>query len=320
MNIYKKFFIKTIILMLLTSFLVSLIAVIVGYYFIGTKKIEYKEAANTNQWIIKKTKIAKELDSKGPKLVIYGGSNVLYGVNTAQIEKETGIQTLNYGIHAGLVAYIFKNARNVLKPNDTVFLPLEFAYYGNEMEVNPLTSTIIEYVISYDNKYYRELSYLNKLKVLLYLTKLNVKKDIMEKNDRVIDHLNDRGDFIDNIGLENKFSSTAEPLNIEINKLPKNYKEWELYKFIQWCQKNNIKVYAFAPNAYHGPSLKPNEKKSINELMKFYKLCGVEFIGKPEDGFYNLKYFYDTVYHLNQEGQKIRTKYFIEKIKSIMNR
>lgn len=319
MNIYKKFFIKTIILMLLTSFLVSLIFVIAGYYFIGTKKIEYIEAANTNQWIVKKTEIAKELDSKGSKLVIFGGSNVLYGVNAAQIEKETGIKTLNYGVHAGLSSYIFRNARNILKPNDIVFLPLEYKYYFDEAEINPLTSTVIEYVISYDNKYYRELSYFNKLKVLLYLTKLDIKKDIIHKNDLVCDHLSDRGDFIDNKGLKKEFLKEAKLTEIESQKSPNNYKKWELYKFIQWCKDNNIKVYAFAPNVYHNQAFTPEEKKSLDEIKNFYKLCGVEFVGKPEEGFFELKYFHDTAYHLNQEGQKIRTKYFIEKIKSLNN-
>ena len=319
MNTYKKFFIKTIILILLTSFLVSLIFVSAGYYFIGTKKIEYKGAANTHGWIVKKTKIAKELNSKGSKLVLYGGSNILFGVNAAQIEKETGIQTLNYGTHAGFADYIFQNAKNVLKPNDTVFLPLEFSYYSSKMEMTPLTSTAIEYIISYDNNYYRKLSYFNKLKVLLYLTKLNIKKDIMHKNDTVIDYLNDRGDFIYNQGQKSEFSDTAKQLNISTNKLPNNYKKWELYKFIKWCKGNNIKVYAFMPNAYHDPNLTAKEKTSFDEIKKFYKLCGVEFIGKAEDGFFELKYFHDSVYHLNQEGQKIRTRYFIEKIRSLNN-
>lgn len=320
MKTYKKFFIQTIISMLVATLAISILAAFCGNFFVGKKKLLYVESAQTNQWIVAKSEIAKMLDKSGPKLVFISGSNVLYGVNALKIEKETGIQTLNYGLHAGLVSYLFNCAKSVLKKNDTVFLPLEYEYYNDENEINPLSSTTIEYVIGYDNSYYRQLPVLKKLKVLLYMTNSDDSRKVMSKNDVVENHIDKRGDFVDNFGLNKKYSKEAVPYVLKINKLSSRCKNWELYKFIQWCKERDIKVYAFAPNVYHSSKLEAEELKSFEEIMKFYKLCGVEFIGKPEDGFFELKDMHDTVYHLNQEGQKIRTKYFIEKIQSIINR
>lgn len=317
MNIYKNFFIKTLILMLLVPALIVMTSLYLSNFFIGKGIIRYGESQMIHKWLSQKKTAAKILNEKGPKLVFLSGSNGHYGVNAEQIEKATGIPTLNYASHAGLGTYIFYDAKRILRKGDTVFLPLEYNFYCDKDEINNLPTTLVEYTIAYDNAYYRQLPIKSKLKVLSYLIRINTLTSLGKTVDENYT-LSSRGDVLDAIGLLKDFAKTATLEEIKVEKLSDKYKKWELYKFIQWCKANDIKVYAFAPNIYHKPTATKEEEESFDQIRKFYKLAGVEFVGNFEDGFFELKNFHNTTYHLNEKGREIRSNYFIHKIKLIM--
>ena len=56
--------------------------------------------------------------------------------------------------------------------------------------------------------------------------------------------------------------------------------------------------------------------KNKNFLKEYFNENNIEVIGTPHDSMYPLKYFYDTHYHMNTKGSKIRTKELIKIIKS----
>lgn len=316
MNIYKNFFIKTLLLMIVVPFLIILVALLIGDHVIGKKNMVFDESYMINSWITQKENAANKLNKNGSKIVFVAGSNTLYGVNTKKIGDATGIPTLNLGTHAGLSAYIFYEAKKVLKPKDIVFLPLEYEYYTDEYQINSLPLTLVEYVISYDNNYYKLLSLKNKLRILTYTAQLKAIISIGKKHDRQYP-LSSTGDVVEVLETDKNFAATAVPLEINVSKLSSNYQKWELYKFIQWCKRNDVKVFAFAPNFHHKQCVTEKEKSSLIEIYKFYKLVGVDFVGTFEDGFYNLHDMYNTPYHLNKKGQEKRTIYFIKKIKKL---
>lgn len=314
MNIYKNFFIKTLILMIIIPILIIIMTLFLSNYLVGNGFVKYGESEMVHGWLMQKKQIAEELSQKGAKVVFLSGSNALFGVNAEEIEKVTGRQTLNYGSHAGLSTYIFYDAKQILKNGDTVILPLEANYYSDDGEINSMPTTLVEYIISYDNNYYKQLPINNKLKILAYLIRFKTITYMGRKNKDYLPELSPRGDF-NNIRLDENYAKTANPDMIVVEKLSDNYKKWELYKFIQWCKEKDIKVYAFAPNIYHKATATKEEQNSFIEIKKFYKLAGVRFIGEFEDGFFGLKYMYNTNYHLNQSGQKIRTEYFLQKLR-----
>src|SRR5665213_1257330 len=55
-----------------------------------------------NNLLQQKQLIAKRKALKGPRLVIIGGSGVLFGCDAELIEKKLNIPTVNFGTHAGL--------------------------------------------------------------------------------------------------------------------------------------------------------------------------------------------------------------------------
>jgi hypothetical protein len=303
--------------MILVPILIILISLFTSNYFIGKGIIRYGESQMIHKWIEQKKQASEQLSKNGSKIVILSGSNTLYGVNAVEIGKKTGDQVLNYGIHGGLAAYIFYDAKRILKKGDTVFIPLEYCYYSDDYEINNLQTTLVEYTIGYDNSYYRQLPIKSKLKILAYLIRFD-SLTALGKNVENQFELSSRGDIIDEVamGLDKDYAKSAKPMEIRVEKLSSRYKEWELYKFIQWCKEEKIQIYAFAPNVYHKKIATKEEQESLNEIRKFYDLAGVKFIGKFEDGFFDLKYMYNTEYHLNKKGQDIRSNYFIQKIRN----
>lgn len=79
--------------------------------------------------------------------------------------------------------------------------------------------------------------------------------------------------------------------------------------------KNDITVYATAPNIYHGVMYTDKELMSFNKIRDFYKSLNVNFLGGLKDSFYQYDDMYDTIYHLNQKGQKKRTAQVIKLLK-----
>jgi hypothetical protein len=85
------------------------------------------------EYWVREVKIAKQYLAhriNAPKVVILGGSNALFGFNSALIERETGVKTVNMSLHAALeLDYLVQFARPALKKGDTVILALEYTFY-----------------------------------------------------------------------------------------------------------------------------------------------------------------------------------------------
>jgi hypothetical protein len=77
--------------------------------------------------------------ANGRKVLLIGGSNVLFGYSAARIEKGLNIPTFNLGIYAGLpLTFIGDMARSQANPGDIVVFPLESEYYQQiEGDWNP---------------------------------------------------------------------------------------------------------------------------------------------------------------------------------------
>jgi len=71
---------------------------------------------------------------------------------------------------------------------------------------------------------------------------------------------------------------------------------WKYLKeFISWCDKRKVKV-IFIPST----------------LMDIAKSKGLNYIGEPFDYMYNKSLYFNTNFHLNNIGRKIRTEQIIK--------
>jgi hypothetical protein len=288
-----------------------------------------------------KTQIANSIQS--PKIAIIAGSNALYGISCKTIYEQTQWPCFNGGTGAGLgIDYILYRARSWLKSGDIVLLPLEYELYRDEGQPN---EQLINYIFALDPNYFLSADLVTKIRLMGAISLNRLRDGILAKLKPIeakkedSNHLmkyqdiNEYGDVANN----NENELTVEALKhfkdffkddierrLKIYELESN-KFWlftldskqsglnSVYKFINWCQNNNIKVMATWPNTLKLVVYQEDKKqKKIHEIENFYRKMNVPIIGKPEDFMYDDKsMFFDTIYHLNDKGVRYRTQQLI---------
>ena len=320
MKEYRKF-LRNILIMFISAFiLIPAIFIFIGYSFIG-KNIYSKGARNIQYWIDVKNQRADELTQKGNKIIFLAGSNLLHGLDSKYAEQVTGLPVLNYGLHAAFGPYALEMGKKIAKPGDIVIIPLEFTYYTETSSINH-QSPYMEYLISYlPDEFYKADLY-EKFIISLFLVQHWIVKPTFnyEKNSSTKDfenQLNEYGDYIDHSGTTEKFLKLVDGHKIA-QKIPDDCSKYPVYNFIQFCKENNITLYAMMPNYYHTENFSDEEKTAFEKIKSFYEQNGVEFIGDIKSGSYPEKtMFYDTGYHTNETGTKVRTDWIIENVLSI---
>jgi hypothetical protein len=292
---------------------------LIGIFFLLLKYSFYK-VPKSSLWIqncfIKKDGYALSINDK--KIVFTSGSNSLYGMETNIIEDTLGIPTVNMAIHAGLKTdYILYRTKNILKSGDIVILPLEYQNYlwNGEEE-----STRTGYILTHDKNYFlTELDFYEQLSLLLSVKPFDLGKSFKEKFQLLKEQeigkgytsvtLNKNGDETYKNGI---LSKKHEPFELQKSFIETKGLS-EIVKFSKWCKKNRIKLFITFPNTInHTEYYKEPYTSYFENLISFFKNNDIYVIGKPTDFLYSKNYFYDTNYHMNSIGAKIRTFEFLQ--------
>jgi hypothetical protein len=70
-----------------------------------------------------------------PRLILVGGSNLLFGIESEQIEARTGYNPVNMGLIAGLrLEYMLREAETAVTEGDLVVLGLEYHHFNAEAD------------------------------------------------------------------------------------------------------------------------------------------------------------------------------------------
>jgi len=276
---------------------------------------------NVASWYRHKSEIADSLS--GPRIVIVAGSNGLLGISARQIEDATGIPTVNYATHGMLViGYHLFRARGVLRPGDTVLLPLEYERYF----APPTSSLFSEYVLGTDPSYFHQLPLREKLEwvvsasIYQTATRLLVSDEVQTRIEEQIGAgtrttLNDRGDF-----TQNAKADQAKAHRLSVERLPPfgyfvagQWKSvdhaWDhIGQFVRWCHDRGVRVLATFPNTFTDPQYETAHVRAVaDDIETHFAELGVPVLGTPEDAMFPREDFWDTAYHMTREGVEKRT-------------
>lgn len=294
-------------------------------------------AEQAAQWVVRsyqhKLSVGRLM---GPnKLVILGGSGVYFGVRADLISEATGVKTLNFGTHADL-PFTFQShmVKKILSPGDTVVLALEYKYYGffrksiekpEDVLQNSLVGSVFlsispEYVFSLGARSFMQLIrnispqyIMDGWKILLggepppvglgYRTdKLNAFGD--EDHDY---HENANPRAVLDIRME-QARDRGLPY-VEPNGGHFDY----IKDFIDWCNKNKVKIYATWPNSinespYNGYLFEEIQR----DIQNFYRETNVSFLGNIDQALLPIDMMLDTDLHPTLEGARIRSQKLAE--------
>lgn len=274
------------------------------------------------EWYSYKANDAKKINE--PKLVIFGGSNVLFGVDTERMQKELNYPVLNAGVHAAMHEYNFYWVRSILKDGDTVIMPLEYVFY----QTNGYYKDYLTYIRSYAPEYLDTFTTKQKFKFMYKCAATDLLKDDIQQvvtfpqinSGYSGKYLNANGDMTNNKkkdrlsdrDLEDMIASTPFVQSVIPSVESKN----EISSFVSYCKDHNIQIYAAWPSfLYSSKSFNKTDEAKIQNIIDFYNSMDVKVLGNYKDELYDLNDFYDTTYHLNDEGKEKRTDHLLELIK-----
>ena len=73
-------------------------------------------------------------DRDQPHLILIGGSNILFGIDSEQLENQIGMPTINAGLHAGLGLLLFLDiAESYVQPGDVIVLIPEYPLLSSRL-------------------------------------------------------------------------------------------------------------------------------------------------------------------------------------------
>lgn len=277
-----------------------------------------------------KRDIARSVDP--PKLVLVGGSDLLFGVSCQMIHESLDVPCVNGGTHAGLdTEYLLHAAKPFLQPGDTALFSLPYDLYKDE---GKLRNVLIDYVLARDPEYLLSSGWHS----VFFFTGVTFDRLIEGYLAKVsppapdpfaryqAKKLNQYGDETVNLapGSEDEFAAQiAErgPQPEILGYVDSSYGMDRIREFADWCQQKNVRLLVTYPNTIWFDEYDEEENRRVffQSIEDFHRSLNVPIVGQYKDFLYDKTLIYDTIYHLNGKGVRKRTETLIELLRPLFN-
>jgi len=313
----KKLSINVLISILLMSVTLTLVWIAPGTY-------PHDLAALVNKREMLKSK-------KSPRLIFIGGSSQL-SLNSPLIEKELNYSVANMSLFGGLgtMEYL-EEIKPYLEPGDVVVVTMEYAtvldkQYFQFIHTNEESKKFF-FLMSpgrHTLEYIKNKEYFDLFKKVFVLSQIKARSYLRNLTTGNFSHIFDNGFPNYNIEFNENGDRVApylifRPLGNRETKL--NYPEETslafLNDFSDYASSRKAKI-VFYFSHFPKEQYKTNEKyiNAFYDMMK--KLLKFPMLNKPSDFMYPEDYFADTIYHLNEKGEKIRSAELIRMLKKVL--
>jgi hypothetical protein len=258
------------------------------------------------------------------KAIFIGGSATHFGIQAELFEKETGIPSINMGLHAGGSFKMYMdNVLPYLNSGDKIFLCVEYEYYSSDFDTISDVSIDLTYLSSqtifkntslfYKIKTvpetltvgWRHLGHIIKYAIITFLTN----KDYLGDYRR--DYSDEYGDYKGIKNIPNRFFKIDHFFIFDdkmfISKLD---------KYLNHIGRKDIEIYLLFPPG--SSSLFETSDKEIKKIyFKLLSLRSIKLLFRPQEVKYANNDFFDTHYHLNYNAAIKYTQYIISKYKHL---
>lgn len=268
---------------------------------------------------VKKDSLLKNTIS--PRLILVGGSNLSFGINSETIKDSLKINPINTAIHANIgLQYMMDNTLKHIKEGDIVLLTPEYNhFYGSYIYGRGELLRIVTQINFLD---FFKLKNKQILSVLKYIPKYSLSKlnpleyiGFREHDIYSVSSFNEYGDVYTHWGMKQREFPTA-------NKIKERYNSNSIKlinEFRIGLVEKGASLFISYP-CYQASSFDKNIKQ-IKKIQKELKKNNFKILGTPERYRMDDSLMFNTPYHLLKKGVNLRTKLLIEdlKINSIIN-
>ena len=247
------------------------------------------------------------------KIVIIAGSNGQFSINSRMIQKALNIPVVNTSFHAGIGTRMqFELYKDLLQNGDIVIFCPEYGFnkgrlYGSTTLFRVLSTHM---PTAYSKITFPQWLHLYKytgIHFWEYLKHLRIDK---VEGPYSSDAINEYGD----IECERKHLESISPFTVK-GDIDDTLLEY-LYYIHDFAKTKGIRL-VFLPPTFIKTSYSINSKQ-IDSIAYTLNQNGIAWQAKPSRYIFPDSLYYDTPYHMTQEGANKRTEVLIEDLRRIL--
>jgi hypothetical protein len=289
------------------------------------------DALYIEAWVERKRDVVSNAET--PKILLVGGSGVLYGISAGKLTESLGRTVVNLGIHAALpLDFLLDEVKRHASRGDMVILLLEYEYYNQDR--SRLNDVSTKYLVACEPGFINRSSFAEKLRLALEVPGSVAtaflwagRQEIEMERERIRRETLELIDASGDRSLEDRKSLTPGQQSalaaLQAGSLANPADEFlfpvpEIADFVRWAREEGIQVVAGLPCTINFSDYKRALSGGrIEGIQSMFDKLGVQVVGNPEDSFLPLFYFYDSAYHLNAKGVAKRTEHFLASLFSL---
>lgn len=290
--------------------------------YIGVLGKHYKRDYNHHLagTIIKNARLES---TESPRIIVVGGSGAAYGTNSPMLSDAfPGYHPVNMALHGGLsLDFMLNESGSRMRPGDIVIVTPEYpglvGYQNTDkllrvLEYRP--SSVIHLTWS-QFRHFLDEGFTVYLGALLreVLPKIG---DEPAKARGPLQRFNDFGDHVLQYGRPRKGIANSK-LSMRFNEKSLETAVERLNRFAEKCRRKQVVAVLAYPTVPEA-SFEPLRETARTLDDRLRRDVSMPIINRPEDAVLPGAVFYDTVYHLMEEGGRLRTQHLIESLRPVM--
>jgi hypothetical protein len=246
--------------------------------------------------------------AESPKLVLAGGSNLAFGLDSAAMHARFQFPVVNMGFHAGFgLGRILDGISPSLRQGDILLIIPEYEHFSEQWsgiaDAYALIFDARQYQFAFSPYYGLPSGFSTYLVTHVQAFFARFRPPNPHAYSR--DGFNEYGDYIKHLNLENRPFAPSKPL-VFLDKAALRH----FFQFVDMFARRGIHVLLSYPS-YEERAYAAN-RDLINELDALFRAKeNLRVISSPGSYCFPRELFYDTRYHLNGEGRALRTERLI---------
>ena len=259
-----------------------------------------------------------------PRIILMGGSNVAFSMDSEKISEQFEMPVINMGLHVDMgLRFMLNEVGPALRDGDVVVIFPEYEnFYSISLDGR---STELGAVIRFCPECISSISTpMQALNAAAGISQM-LEGDFLRSFKSSKPHekiyfrqgFNQHGDMVAHLKQVDKLKPNNHVSEIEV--LPSNPAIELLNSFYQSHRADHIQIFVVFP-AIPVDEYKNQEEKFTALYDLISAQLEIPFLGLPRDFLYPEDFFYDTVYHMNRTGRERHTLDVIEVLTPVMQR
>jgi hypothetical protein len=262
-----------------------------------------------------------------PRIILVGGSNIAWGIDSQLIEQSLGIPVVNDGldVHIGIVPLL--EVQEYIHPGDIIIISLEYYnfagghdFYGGPQYLADWIEFSPQRIKYLKEPFWDSLPMLHRMlqrkihrqmNLYFYGENLSEFRGIYQSK-----YFNEYGDFVGHLQDKKSPEISANYGGFLVNQNDEAYAFLEAFHL--HARSQGALVFYEAPAA----RLTNCELTGMKYIHRFYRLLQTQttipLLTNADHLCYPDEYFYDTPFHLNAQGREIRTQHLIANLKTAL--